>query len=120
MREEIPDKLYFKIGEVSKLAEVQPYVLRYWESEFNEIQPKRTNSNQRLYRKVDVETVLQIKTLLHERGFTISGAKKILMCDKPEKFFQKIAVANPNYLETIKTELLAVEALLLQNYPEKE
>ena len=78
MRAVIPDKLYFKIGEVSKLACVETHVLRYWETEFKEIQPKRANSNQRLYRRVDVEKILQIKTLLHEQGFTISGAKKFL------------------------------------------
>ena len=72
MRADIPDKLYFKIGEVSKLACVEPHVLRYWETEFNEIQPKRANSNQRLYRRVDVETILQIKSLLHKQKFTIS------------------------------------------------
>jgi len=71
----IPEKLYFKIGEVSKLASVAPHVLRYWESEFKEIQPKRANSNQRLYKRNDVEIILLIKTLLHEQGYTLAGAK---------------------------------------------
>ncbi|MCK5068898.1 MAG: MerR family transcriptional regulator, partial [Desulfocapsa sp.] len=82
MSPDIPDKLYFKIGEVSKLAGVAPHVLRYWESEFKEIQPKRANSNQRLYRRDDVKIVLLIKTLLHEQGFTLSGAKKYLQSEK--------------------------------------
>jgi DNA-binding transcriptional MerR regulator len=74
----IPDKLYFKIGEVAKLAEVPPHVLRYWESEFPGIKPKRANSQQRLYRYQDVELVLKIKSLLHDQGYTIAGARKLL------------------------------------------
>ena len=78
MNVEIPDKLYFKIGEVGKLADVPPHVLRYWESEFSAIRPKRANSKQRLYRRVDVELILKLKVLLHERRYTIAGAKKFL------------------------------------------
>lgn len=78
MKVEIPDKLYFKIGEVSKLAGVPPHVLRYWESEFSTIRPKRANSKQRLYRRADVELILKLKELLHERRYTIAGARKFL------------------------------------------
>jgi DNA-binding transcriptional MerR regulator len=74
----IPDKLFFRIGEVAKLAGVPSYVLRFWESEFPTIHPKRTESGQRLYRKSDVETILTIKHLLHEKRFTIEGAKQYL------------------------------------------
>ncbi len=74
----IPDKLYFKIGEVAKLAAVPPHVLRYWEAEFPGIKPKRASSQQRLYRYQDVELVLRIKHLLHEQGYTIAGARKLL------------------------------------------
>jgi len=74
----IPDKLYFKIGEVSALSELPTYVLRFWETEFPKIHPKRTASGQRLYRKNDVELILEIKHLLYERKFTIPGAKKHL------------------------------------------
>jgi len=74
----IPDKLYFKIGEVSKIAGVESYILRYWESEFNLVKPYRTKSNQRLYRKKDVESILKIKKMLYEQKFTIAGAKKKL------------------------------------------
>ena len=63
MATEIPDKQYFKIGEVAEIAGVEPYVLRYWETEFKSIRPEKTRSNQRLYRRRDVETVLQIKKL---------------------------------------------------------
>ncbi len=74
----IPDKLYFKIGEVAKFANVPTHVLRYWESEFPAIRPKRANSKQRLYCKKDVELILQVKLLLHDRGYTIAGARKFL------------------------------------------
>lgn len=75
---DIPNKLYFKIGEVSELTGVKPYVLRYWESEFNIVKPSKTNSNQRLYRRKEVELILEIKRLLYEDKFTIAGAKKVL------------------------------------------
>ena len=78
MKNNIPDKLYFKIGEVAKLADVPTHVLRYWETEFSDIKPKRANSKQRLYRRKDVELILQIKTLLHGQGYTIAGARKAL------------------------------------------
>jgi len=71
----IPDKLYFKIGEVCKITKVEPYILRYWESEFKLVKPYRTKSNQRLYRKKDVESILKIKKMLYEDKFTIAGAK---------------------------------------------
>ncbi|MCB1152770.1 MAG: MerR family transcriptional regulator [Deltaproteobacteria bacterium] len=74
----IPDKLYFKIGEVSDLTGVKPYVLRYWESEFNIVKPSKTASNQRLYKRREVELILEIKRLLYEEKFTIAGAKKVL------------------------------------------
>lgn len=74
----IPEKVYFRIGEVSDLVGVDPHVLRYWESEFNVIKPRRAKSNQRLYRRKDVEYLLLIKTLLHGEGYTISGARKLI------------------------------------------
>lgn len=73
---QIPEKLYFKIGEVSKIVGVKPYVLRYWETEFKEIGPIKSRSNQRLYRRKDVEALLAIRKLLYQDGFTISGARK--------------------------------------------
>lgn len=78
MQPTIPDKLYFKIGEVGKLAQVPTHVLRYWETEFKGIKPKRASSKQRLYRRQDVELILRIKTLLHEQGYTIAGARKLI------------------------------------------
>lgn len=110
---ELPDKLYFKIGEVSRLADVPTYVLRFWESEFPKIKPKRTNAGQRLYRKADVELVLTIKSLLHEKKFTIKGAKQFLQDQKSHK---KITENNHNrngeFLEEIRHRLQEIRTLL--------
>jgi DNA-binding transcriptional MerR regulator len=76
--QQIPDKVYFRIGEASRLVGVDTHVLRYWETEFQKIKPFRGKSKQRLYRRQDIETLLLIKTLLHDEGYTISGAKKFL------------------------------------------
>ncbi len=75
---QIPNKLYFRIGEVSDLVGVKPYVLRYWESEFTDIKPSKSKSGQRLYKRRDVELLLRIKELLYEERFTINGARKRL------------------------------------------
>jgi DNA-binding transcriptional MerR regulator len=77
-RPEIPDKLYFRIGEVSRLAGIKPYVLRFWETEFPSLGPKKSGKGHRLYRRKDVELVLEIKRLLYEKRFTIEGARKHL------------------------------------------
>lgn len=75
----IPDKNYFRIGEVSKILGVEPYVVRYWESEFKAVKPARTRSDQRLYKRKDVEQLLTIKNLLYKEMFTIAGARKKLV-----------------------------------------
>src|SRR5947207_8417498 len=75
---EIPNKLYFRIGEVAKLAGIKPYVLRFWESEFGTLGPKKSGTGHRLYRRKDVELVLEIKRLLYDKRFTIQGARKYL------------------------------------------
>lgn len=74
----IPDKLYFKIGEVAEIVGVKPYVLRYWETEFPEIAPSKSRSKQRLYKRKEVEMVLRIRDLLYRDKFTIEGARKKL------------------------------------------
>ena len=74
----IPEKAYFRIGEVSKIVNVEPYVIRYWETEFRTVSPVRTKTAQRLYRKRDVQELLKIKNLLYSQRFTIDGAKKQL------------------------------------------
>src|ERR1700690_2126310 len=78
----IPDKLFFRIGEVSQLLGVEPYVLRYWESEFPGLSPKKSNTGQRMFRRKDVEMLLNIKQLLYDRKFTIEGARKALKAEK--------------------------------------
>ncbi|MES2220668.1 MAG: MerR family transcriptional regulator [Acidobacteriota bacterium] len=74
----IPDKLYFRIGDVARLCSLPAYVLRFWETEFPQLKPHKGGSGQRLYRKRDVEMVLEIKRLLYDEGFTIAGARKSL------------------------------------------
>ncbi len=116
MNPRIPDKLYFKIGEVAKLAEVPAHVLRYWESEFPGIKPKRANSQQRLYRYQDVELILKIKTLLHGEGYTIAGARKLLEIGGEEKLQDGQSTPNPigqqQKLQIIKQELQQLQNLL--------
>ena len=82
MERKIPNKLFFKIGEVCEITDTQPYVLRYWESEFPALAPAKNSSGQRIYRRRDIETVLRIKQLLYEEGFTIAGAKKRLEAEQ--------------------------------------
>jgi DNA-binding transcriptional MerR regulator len=77
----IPDKLYFRIGEVATLCRLPAYVLRFWESEFPQLRPIKSSTGQRMYRKRDVESVLRIKQLLYEQGFTISGARQQLRAE---------------------------------------
>ena len=71
----IPEKPFFKIGEAARLCAVKPYVLRYWETEFHSVRPQKTRSQQRLYRRKDVELLLKIRHLLYEERFTIEGAR---------------------------------------------
>ena len=75
----LPDKIYFKIGEVAEIVGVEPYVLRYWETEFPALKPSKSRSQQRMYRKRDVELLLKIKKLLYEDMYTIAGAKRQLL-----------------------------------------
>lgn len=75
---EIPDKLFFRISEVARIADVEPYVLRFWESEFKMLAPEKNQGGWRVYRRKDVERILEIKRLLYDEGFTIEGARKHL------------------------------------------
>ncbi|HKD13999.1 MAG TPA: MerR family transcriptional regulator [Candidatus Angelobacter sp.] len=81
----IPDKLYFRIGEVSRLCRLPSYVLRFWETEFPQLKPTKSSTGQRMYRKPDVENVLRIKQLLYEDGFTIAGARQHLRSEGKKK-----------------------------------
>jgi DNA-binding transcriptional MerR regulator len=104
----LPDKLYFKIGEVSKIAQLPTYVLRFWENEFSCIRPKRTGSGQRLYRRADVEIILKIRHLLHERKFTIEGARQYLSTQRNDG----PAATSSLDIEEFKAELESIRKLL--------
>ena len=106
---EIPDKLYFKIGEVSKIAGLPSHVLRFWESEFKRIKPRRTASGQRSYTQKDVALILEIKHLLHEKKFTIDGARKYLSSKARAKLTDR------DFLEDLKAELTSIRDLLNGN-----
>ena len=110
---QIPDKTYFKIGEVCDITSVKSHTLRYWESEFSVIKPQRAGSQQRLYRKVDVENILKIKGLIYEKGMTIAGVKRILAQGKKEqKGHQSGDMQSENILNKIKEELLEIKKIL--------
>ncbi len=111
----IPDKLYFKIGEVCELTGVKQHVLRYWESEFKIVSPQRAKSKQRLYRRSDVENLFKIKRLLKDKGFTISGAKKVLAKERNSNTTQrprKRTAPPKSFFRGIKTELEQIRRML--------
>jgi DNA-binding transcriptional MerR regulator len=117
---EIPNKLYFRIGEVAKLAGIKPYVLRFWESEFGGLGPKKSGTGHRLYRRKDVELVLEIKRLLYEKRFTIEGARKVLE-SRPRREVPKPASAQKQaelfpptsaFCQEVRRELNEILALL--------
>lgn len=105
---QIPDdKRYFRIGEASRIIGVEPYVLRYWESEFSQIRPERADSNQRTYQRQDLENLLSIKKLLYEERMTIEGAKRRLKQEKDKK-----TTVDSTLLEDIKAELKEIFDML--------
>lgn len=114
------DRLYYRIGEVSRITGIKPHVLRYWESEFKMIKPHKGSSLQRLYRKKDLELILKIKKLLYEEGFTIAGAKKKIRDMekeevKKEKFQETQKPANGKdheLLISIREELNGIRKML--------
>jgi len=105
---QLPDKLYFRIGEVSRIAGLATHVLRFWESEFPKLRPKRASSGQRLYRKKDVELILKIQHLLHEKKFTIAGAREYLNAEVRKQNPKESAVN----LEEIRAELESIRRIL--------
>ncbi len=113
MAEPIPEKSYFRIGEVSKILGVAPYVIRYWESEFKSVRPLRAKSDQRLYRRKDVEELLSIKSLLYDEKFTISGAKKRL-AELRDKDADAAPEPEQGRLAAIKKGLLDIKGLLMK------
>ena len=113
---QIPDKLYFKIGEVASLTKVKPYVLRYWESEFKIISPRKSLTKQRVYSKRDIELILDIKRLLYKEGFTLAGAKKKIKEIQAERIKQLDFGFNEKQFQTalksIKKELTQIKKML--------
>jgi DNA-binding transcriptional MerR regulator len=115
---EIPDKLYFRIGEVSDLVGVEPYVLRYWETEFPAVGPKKSDTGHRMYRRKEVELLLKIKYLLYDKKFTIEGARQYLSSEakmskrkSPTKGEQR-ELFSTDALPEIRKELAAILKLL--------
>ena len=105
---EIPEnRRYFRIGETSRIVGVAPYVLRYWESEFPQVRPKRADSNQRTYQRKEIETLLNIKQLLYEEGMTIEGARRVLR----KGLGQQTEISVPS-LKKIRTELYSILDIL--------
>ncbi|OPL14374.1 MAG: MerR family transcriptional regulator [Firmicutes bacterium ML8_F2] len=114
---QIPDKLYFKIGEVADLTGIKPYVLRYWESEFAYFRPTKSRGKQRLYRRKDIELVLRLKDLLYNQGFTIAGARKKLRDLSAEEASQLLAVGQERrILEELRNDLRRLRKSL-DTYP---
>jgi len=116
MASRLPEKIYFKIGEVSEIVAVEPYVLRYWETEFELLKPSKAPSKHRLYKKRDVELLLEIKRLLYTEGFTIEGArKKLREAKKEEKNQLKLPLSEQKYksaLVKLKKELETLRRLV--------
>ena len=116
MASRLPEKIYFKIGEVSEIVGVEPYVLRYWETEFELLKPSKAPSKHRLYKKRDVELLLEIKRLLYAEGFTIEGArKKLREAKKEEKNQLKLPLTEQKYksaLVKLKKELESLRRLV--------
>ncbi len=114
---QIPDKMFFRIGEVGRLTGVKPYVLRYWESEFKLLKPIKNKAGQRIYRRRDIETILEIKTLLYKKKYTIAGAKKQLAEEIQTRGGQQMEMGfvSSNLREVmgkIREELVALEQAL--------
>lgn len=114
------DRLYYRIGEVSRITGLKPHVLRYWESEFKVIKPHKGGSLQRLYRKKDLDLILKIKKLLYEEGFTIAGAKKkIRDLERRENKQMKLKLVEKRWnvkdhdlLVSIREELKGIKKML--------
>lgn len=125
---DIPDKLYFRIGEVARLLDLEPYVLRFWEGEFPQLKPNKGGTGQRLYRRRDVEMALRIRQLLYLDGYTISGARQFLKGEGKQKSSElpfRVEAAEPAAkassqtakLNRMKSDLKEIAALLAKPSP---
>ena len=114
--EKIPDKLYYRIGEVASITNVKPYVLRYWESEFKIVRPKKSLSRQRIYSKSDLELILEIKRLLYKEKYTLEGAKRKIKAFRAEKERQmNLSFPEKKYIRVlgeIRKELVSIKKML--------
>ncbi len=110
----LPDKSYFRIGEVARITRVKPYVLRFWESEFKTMTPPKSRSKQRMYRRKEIETILKIKQLLYAERFTIEGARKRLSAERREEAAEPREEAKrpTAELRRIRIELQKIQGLL--------
>jgi len=106
------DEKLYKIGEVCKLADVQPYVLRYWETEFPQLAPNKSGGGQRLYTRREIDTILRIKELLYREGFTIAGAKKKLETEAEGPVAPAPAEPSTDLIANVKRELKEILRLL--------
>ncbi|MDY0212445.1 MAG: MerR family transcriptional regulator [Desulfuromonadaceae bacterium] len=109
---DIPDKFYFKIGEVASITGVKPHVLRYWETEFRMFSPAKSRGKQRQYERRDIELALEIKELLYEQGFTIAGARKHLRSRKKNVDTAPATPTDRQYLRVLRKELQKLRARL--------
>ena len=112
MNQKIPDKLFFKIGEVTKLTGVEQHVLRYWEDEFEALQPKKNKSGQRLYEKKDVELILKIQRLLYLERYTIVGAKQKMRENKNKNSQLSLGFDRESFLEQKRDIISDLESIL--------
>jgi DNA-binding transcriptional MerR regulator len=108
----IPDKSYFRIGEVSRILDVEPYVVRFWESEFKVIRPERSRSDHRVYRRKDLENLLLIKKLLYNEGYTIAGAKKQLRKIRGETVESSVKNNESQRLAILKAGLIEIRSIV--------
>ncbi len=117
-RMEESDKLFYKIGEVCRLTDTQPYVLRFWESEFPQLAPQKNSSGQRIYRSIDIDLIFRIKKLLYEEEFTIAGARKQIEDERlaPVPAAERGIDARPLVLQEIRSELEDLREMLDQPF----
>jgi DNA-binding transcriptional MerR regulator len=124
----IPDRLYFKIGDVARICDVETYVLRFWETQFPQLKPNKSGTGQRLYRRREVELALEIKRLVHEQGYTLSGARQVLesMHRRPEPqpaLSEQVSVESPHReavvatVGRVRTELREIVEMLSAHQP---
>ena len=115
MRKKTPDKLYYSITEVSELTSVKPHVLRYWETEFKALKPKKNRAGNRTYRSSDIKLIMLIKKLLYQDGFTIAGAKKKLLETKSGADKMKVPAPKgkrARLIQGLKKDLLEMQKIL--------